>query len=84
MPLYEILAIAFMVVFIAGLFSGFPVAWLLGGLSLGFAGILGYTIWAKAPALAWLPFTFLAIPWLAANVLICLFVARAMLKKEKA
>jgi hypothetical protein len=38
-PLYEILAIVFMVVFIAGLFSGYPVAWLLGGLSLGFTAL---------------------------------------------
>ncbi len=69
--------------------SFFAIKWkglrpIIGGLSIGFAGILGYTIWAKAPALAWLPFTFLAIPWLAANVLVCLFIARAMLKKEKA
>src|SRR5581483_854001 len=56
----------------------------MGGLAVGFAGILGYSAWAHAPALAWLPFTFLAIPWLAANALVCLFVARAMLKKEKA
>ncbi|MBL8952362.1 MAG: S8 family serine peptidase [Myxococcaceae bacterium] len=69
--------------------SFFAIKWkglrpVIGGLSIGFAGILGYTIWAKAPALAWLPFTFLAIPWLAANALVCLFIARAMLKKEKA
>jgi serine protease len=56
----------------------------VGGVALGFAGILGYTLWAKAPALSWLPFTFLAIPWLAVNALICLFVARAMLKREAA
>lgn len=54
----------------------------VGGLSLGFAGILAYTAWAKAPALAWLPFTFLAIPWLVVNALVCLFIARAMLKRE--
>jgi serine protease len=54
----------------------------VGGLAIGFAGILGYSAWAKAPALAWLPFTFLAIPWLVGNALVCLFVARAMLKKE--
>jgi serine protease len=54
----------------------------VGGVALGFAGILGYTLWAKAPALSWLPFTFLAIPWLAVNALVCLFVARAMLKRE--
>lgn len=57
---------------------------IIGGLSLGFAGILFYSAWAKAPALAWLPFTFLALPWLIANALACLFIARAMLKKERA
>lgn len=56
----------------------------VGGLALGFGSILAYTAWAKAPALAWLPFTFLALPWLAGNALICLFVARAMLKRETA
>jgi tripartite ATP-independent transporter DctM subunit len=34
MPFYEILALGFLGVFILSLFSGFPVAWLLGGLSL--------------------------------------------------
>jgi tripartite ATP-independent transporter DctM subunit len=34
MPIYEYLAIGFMLIFILSLFSGFPVAWLLGGLSL--------------------------------------------------
>jgi len=34
MPIYEYLAIGFMLMFIVSLFSGFPVAWLLGGLSL--------------------------------------------------
>ena len=54
----------------------------VGGLAIGFAGILGYSAWANAPALAWMPFTFLAIPWLAVNAIVCLFIARAMLKKE--
>ena len=67
--------------------SFFAIKWkafrpVVGGLSIGFAGFLGYSLWAKAPALAWMPFTFLAIPWLVVNTLICLFVARAMLKKE--
>jgi serine protease len=71
--------------FIASLFA---IRWtnfrqVVGGLAIGFAGILAYTLWAKAPALAWLPFTFLAMPWLAFNGLICLFIARAMLRKEK-
>jgi TRAP-type mannitol/chloroaromatic compound transport system permease large subunit len=34
MPFYEILALSFLGVFILSLFTGFPVAWLLGGLSL--------------------------------------------------
>ena len=54
----------------------------VGGLAIGFGAILGYSVWANAPALAWMPFTFLAIPWLVVNALICLFVSRAMLKKE--
>lgn len=56
----------------------------VGGLALGFAAILAYTAWAKAPALAWLPFTFLAIPWLVVNAIVCLFLARAMIKREAA
>ncbi|HZA14087.1 MAG TPA: S8 family serine peptidase [Myxococcaceae bacterium] len=56
----------------------------IGGLSLGFAAFLAYAAWAKAPALAYLPFTFLAIPWLVTNALVCLVVTRAMLKREAA
>jgi serine protease len=58
-----------------------PVA---GGIAIGFAGILAYSAWAHAPALAWLPFTFIAIPFLVVNALVCLFIARAMLKRETA
>ena len=58
MPFYEYIAIGLMVVFILALFTGYPVAWLLAGLSLQFAtigitlGDLGYdtflmTSWAK-------------------------------------
>ncbi|MDC0707323.1 S8 family serine peptidase [Stigmatella sp. ncwal1] len=54
----------------------------LGGLSLGFAGFLAYAAWSKAPGLAYMPFTFLAVPWLVVNTAVCLFIARAMLKKE--
>jgi tripartite ATP-independent transporter DctM subunit len=39
MPVYEYIAIGFMLVFIASLFSGYPVAWLLGGLSLAVAAL---------------------------------------------
>jgi serine protease len=60
-------------------------AWrpVVGGLALGFGAILGYSAWAGAPALAWLPFTFMAIPFLVLNALICLFIARAMLRTVK-
>ncbi len=54
----------------------------VGGLAIGFAALFGYSAWAGAPALGWLPFTFLAIPWLVGNALVCLFVSRAMLKTE--
>ena len=56
----------------------------VGGLAVGFAGFLAYAAWAHAPALAWLPFRFLALPWLVVNALVCLVVARAMLRKEGA
>ncbi len=39
LPFYEYLSIALMVCFIALLFTGFPVAWLLAGLSLTFAAL---------------------------------------------
>jgi serine protease len=54
----------------------------IGGLALGFAGFLAYAAWSKAPALAWMPFTFLAMPWLVVNTLVCLVIARSMLRKE--
>ncbi|MFP2928315.1 S8 family serine peptidase [Pyxidicoccus sp. 3LG] len=56
----------------------------IGGMALGFAGFLAYSAWAGAPALAWMPFTFLAKPWLGFNTVICLIIGRAMLKKEEA
>ncbi|WP_407660098.1 S8 family peptidase [Hyalangium gracile] len=54
----------------------------IGGLALGFAGFLAYAAWSKAPGLAYMPFTFLAMPWLVVNALICVVIGRAMLKKE--
>jgi tripartite ATP-independent transporter DctM subunit len=39
LPFYEFMAIALMVTFILALFTGYPVAWLLGGLSMGFAAL---------------------------------------------
>ena len=43
LPFYEYLSIALMVTFILALFAGYPVAWLLAGLSLIFAA-LGITL----------------------------------------
>jgi serine protease len=54
----------------------------VGGMAIGFAGVLVYSALAGAPALRWLPFTFLAIPWLVINAGLCLLIARGMLKKE--
>ena len=55
----------------------------IGGLAIGFAGFLGYAAWSKAPGLSYMPFTFLAMPWLIVNAAICVFISRAMLKKDQ-
>jgi serine protease len=54
----------------------------VAGLSLGFAGFLLYAAWAKAPGIAYLPFTFLARPWLVLNGAAAALMCRAMLRKE--
>jgi serine protease len=54
----------------------------VGGLAVGFAGFLAYALWARAPGLAWMPFQFLAVPWLVLNALVCVVIARAMLRKD--
>src|SRR5215472_2691072 len=54
----------------------------VAGLALGFAGFLLYAAWAKAPGIAYLPFTFLARPWLVLNGLVAALVCRAMLRRE--
>jgi serine protease len=56
----------------------------VAGLALGFAGFLLYAAWAKAPGLAYLPFTFLARPWLIVNGLICALLCRSLLRREVA
>lgn len=56
----------------------------VAGLAMGFAGFLACAAWAHAPPIAYLPFTVLALPWLVINALACLFIARAMLRKEGA
>ncbi len=81
-PLFYSALIPLLLSFLAIKFQGLRGA--IGGLALGFAGFLAYAAWAKAPALAWLPFSFLAMPWLVVNTFICLIIARAMLRKETA
>jgi len=54
----------------------------VAGLALGTAGFLLYAAWAKAPGLAYLPFTFLARPWLIFNGLLCALLGRMMLRRE--
>ncbi|HMK74278.1 MAG TPA: DUF5942 domain-containing protein, partial [Myxococcaceae bacterium] len=59
-----------------------PVA---AGIALGFAGFLAYAAWTRAPGLSWLPFHFLALPWLLGNALVSAILARALLiRREKA
>ncbi|MFL5321345.1 MAG: S8 family serine peptidase [Myxococcaceae bacterium] len=55
----------------------------IGGIAVGFAGFLAYTAFAQAPALSYMPFKFLALPWLAVNTIVCMFVARAMLQRPE-
>jgi serine protease len=81
-PLFYSAIIPTLLSFLAIKFRGLRPA--IGGLSVGFAGFLAYAAWAKAPALSYMPFTFLAMPWLVVNALLCVFIARAMLKKETA
>ncbi|HZJ55934.1 MAG TPA: S8 family peptidase [Myxococcaceae bacterium] len=54
----------------------------VAGLSLGFAGFLLYAAWAKAPGIAYLPFTFLARPWLVLNGVLAALLCRSMLRRE--
>ena len=54
----------------------------VAGLALGFAGFLLYAAWAKAPGIAYLPFTFLARPWLVLNGVLAALVSRVMLRRE--
>jgi serine protease len=79
-PLFYSSLIPLLLSFLAIKYQGLRPA--IGGLALGFAGFLSYAAWSKAPALAWMPFTFLALPWLVVNTFICLIIARAMLKRE--
>ncbi|MFY0522149.1 S8 family serine peptidase [Archangium gephyra] len=81
-PLFYSSLIPLLLSFLAIKFQGLRSA--IGGLALGFAGFLAYAAWSKAPALAWMPFHFLALPWLVINTFICLIIARAMLRKETA
>jgi serine protease len=72
---------------VPGLAALFAVRWralrpVVAGLSLGFAGFLLYAAWAKAPGIAYLPFTFLARPWLVVNGIVAALVCRSMLRRE--
>lgn len=57
---------------------------IVAGLALGFAGMLGYSAWSGTPALAWLPFRAVAMPWLVANLFVTLIIARALISKDTA
>lgn len=55
-----------------------------GGLSVGFAAFLAHAALSGAPGLQWMPFTFIAAPFLWSQVVLCLFMARALLMKREA
>jgi serine protease len=54
----------------------------LAGLSIGFAAFLAYAAFSGAPAIAWMPFRFLAMPWLIVNAFVALILSRGLLKKD--
>lgn len=54
----------------------------LAGLCVGFAAFMLYAAFTGAPALAWMPFKILALPWLAVNAIVALVLARGLLKKD--
>jgi serine protease len=54
----------------------------IAGVCLGFAAFMSYAVWSGAPAIAWMPLRFIAIPWLIVNVAVCLFLGRALIRKQ--
>ena len=56
----------------------------MAGVCLGFAAFLSYCAWSGAPAIAWMPLRFIAIPFLLVNVALCLLFGRALMRKEAA
>ncbi len=71
------------------LVSAFAVKWkelrpVAGGLALGHAGLFLYAAWAGSPPLTYLPFHFMAVPWLVINALVCALLARALIRRERA
>jgi serine protease len=56
---------------------------IMGGLCFGFASLLAYSAWAGTPALAWMPLRVIAVPYLLTNVVVCLFLGRALIRKTE-
>jgi serine protease len=56
---------------------------LVAGLCCGFAGSLAAAAWHGWPELSVLSERWASVPWLAANAVVCLFIARAMMVAEQ-
>lgn len=56
---------------------------LVAGVCCGFAGTLAATAWHGSPELSVLTAGWASAPWLIANTVVCLFVARAMMVAEQ-
>jgi serine protease len=52
----------------------------IAGLAVGFAAMLLLRMFSCHVVVAWLPFSFLSIPWLVLNIMVLLFLARAAMK----
>lgn len=53
---------------------------LIAGLAVGFAAVLFSRAFSGSAAVAWMPFSFLAIPWLLLNAFVLLLLARAAVR----
>ncbi|MGC4113822.1 MAG: S8 family serine peptidase [Myxococcales bacterium] len=52
----------------------------IAGIAVGWAAMLLMRAFSGSPAVAWMPFSFLSVPWLILNVLVLFVLARAALR----
>ena len=54
----------------------------IAGLAVGFAAVLLYKAFSGNTAVAWMPWSFLSVPWLVVNSLVLVMLARAALRSQ--